>query len=336
MPKQFIDFFSTGRTLLQSTFDRVMKLVPVENIYVSTNHEYAHYVLEQLPLLPPDNVLSEPVHRNTGASVAWATYRVYRRDKNARLIVVPSDQAVFKEERFLENVNQGFNIVGEHDIILTMGVKPTRPEPGYGYIQIGEKTISDDVFSMKSFTEKPERDFARIFVDSGEFLWNSGLYLSNVTYLRQRLHEVFPAVLRRIDEALKSPSLEDELLYIEENFSSYPNVSIDSGLLEGGAEVWVMRCDFGWADLGMWHSIYENMQKGENDNVVIASNVMLEDCKNNIVKLPKDRLGIINGLEGYIVAEEGNVLLICKKEDSSALVKKYVSEVLLKQGEDFI
>lgn len=334
-PKQFIDFFSTGRTLLQGTFDRVSKLIAIENIYVSTNHEYAHYVLDQLPELPPENVLSEPIHRNTAPSVAWATYRIWRRNENARMMVIPSDQAVFKEEMFLENINEGLDLVADRSMILTMGVKPTRPEPGYGYIQKGEQETEGQIYKVKSFTEKPDRQFAQMFMESGEFLWNTGIYLSNVHYMRDCLHRIFPRVLRQIDED-REVTLEEELLFIEEKFPTYPNVSIDSGLLDGNNLVYVMNCDFGWADLGMWHSIYEGMKKSDQDNVVIGSQVIIENSRDNIIKLPTDHMGIIHGLEGFIVAEQGNVLLICKKEDSSALIRKYISEVQIKYGEEFI
>lgn len=337
-PKQFIDFFSTGRTLLQDTFDRVSKLIPTENIYVCTNHEYAHYVVRQLPELPPENILSEPIHRNTAPSVAWATYRIVRRNENARMLVVPSDQAVFKEDVFQENIKAGLELVSKREIILTLGVKPTRPEPGYGYIQCGDYLEHDGIYEVKSFTEKPDREFAQMFINSGEFLWNSGMYLSNVKHMRKCLQQVFPVVLRKLEdrEEINHVSLEEEIIFIEENFSTYPNISIDEGLLEHEQPVFVMKGDFGWADLGMWHSIYENLKKGDDDNVIISSQVILDDSKNNIIKLPKDKLGIINGLDGYIVAEEGNVLLICKKGDSSALVRKFVNETQLQYGEEYM
>ena len=336
-PKQFVDFFSTGRTLLQGTFDRVSKLIPAENIYVSTNHEYAHYVLDQLPELPRENVLSEPIHRNTAPSVAWATYRIMRRSETARMIVVPSDQAVFKEDKFVENMLQGLDWAAQNERVLTMGVKPTRPEPGYGYIQMGD-SVGPDLFEVKSFTEKPDREFARMFMESGEFFWNTGIYVSSARHMINCLHRIFPETLRLVDSGVTEGeiTLDDELLFIEENFPAYPNLSIDFGLLENAIDVCMMKCDFGWADLGMWHSIYESMSKSNDDNVIISSNVLQEDSRGNIIKLPKDHLGVINGLEGFIVAEEGNVLLICKKEDSSALVRKYISETQIKFGDEFV
>ncbi len=335
-PKQFLDFFSTGRTLLQQTYDRMAEFIPSENIYISTNYIYGDLVKEQLPELPEINILSEPIFRNTAPSVAWATYRILHRDRDARLVVVPSDQAVFKEDVFRTDVLNGLDFVGANDCLLTMGVKPTRPEPGYGYIQVGEPSERDDVFKVKSFTEKPDRDFARMFMESGEFYWNTGLFLSNVAYLCECLKKIFPPVLRKLEASGAEYSMERELEFIKDNFPSYPNLSIDYGILEKNENVYVMICDFGWADLGMWHSIYESFSKGEGDNVVVSSRVIVEDSHNNIIKLPDDHMGIINGLDGYIVAEKGNVLLICKKEDSSALIRKYVNEVQVKYGDEFI
>lgn len=336
-PKQFLDFFSTGRTLLQQTYDRMAAFIPAGNIYVSTNRMYSGLVEEQLPDLPKVNILSEPIFRNTAPSLAWATHRILHVNLDARLVVVPSDQAVFKEDEFRRNVLNGLDFVGGRDCILTMGVKPTRPEPGYGYIQLGEAADFDGVFAVKSFTEKPDRQFARMFMESGEFYWNTGLFLGNVRYLRDTLAKIFPPVLRNFkDDDSKPYSIEAELEYIRENFPSYPNLSIDYGILDKNENVYVMKCDFGWADLGMWHSMYGSMSKGDGDNVVIGSRVIAEDCRNNIIKLPDDHLGVINGLDGYIVAEKGNVLLICRKEDSSALIRKYVNEVQVKYGDEFI
>ncbi|MDD7317794.1 MAG: sugar phosphate nucleotidyltransferase [Prevotella sp.] len=335
-PKQFVDFFSTGRTLLQQTFDRMSKLIPIENIYVNTNHVYAHFVEEQLPELPHGNILSEPTFRNTAPSTAWATYRICHKNAGARIVITPSDMAVFNEESFLDNVERGLCVVAEHDALLAMGVKPTRPEPGYGYIQHGEKCDKDSIFRVKSFTEKPERSFAEMFLKSGEFLWNSGLFLANARYLRHSLKQLFPKVLMEFADKDHVWNPEEEMTYVNENFPAYPNLSIDTGILEMSENVYVMQCDFGWADLGMWHSIYDSMSKNDGDNVSIGGKTMMEDSHGNIIKLPDDHIGIINGLEDFIVAENGNVLLICKREDSSALIKKYISDVQLKYGDTYV
>lgn len=336
-PKQFLDFFSTGRTLLQQTYDRMSAFIPAGNIYVSTNRIYTSLVEEQLPELPKENILSEPIFRNTAPSLAWATYRIFHANEGARLVVVPSDQAVFKEDEFRKNVVDGLDFVGGCDCMLTMGVKPTRPEPGYGYIQLGEAVGCGNVFKVKSFTEKPDREFARMFMESGEFYWNTGLFLANVRCLAETLKRIIPPVLRNFKSGEGADySIEAEKEFVEANFPSYPNLSIDYGILDKNENVCVMKCDFGWADLGMWHSMYESLRKGDGDNVLIGSHVVTEECRNSIIKMPNDHLAVINGLDGYIVVEEGNVLLICRKEDSSALIRKYVNEVQVKYGEEFI
>lgn len=335
-PKQFIDFFGTGMTQLQQAYYRMLKIVPPRNIYICTQVEYAHLVTEQLPELPVDNVLAEPVSRNTAPSLAWATFRISHVCPDASLIILPSDQAVLGDEAFEHDVCSCFDFVDKKDCLVSMGVTPTRPEPGYGYIQVGDGAGPENLYVVKSFTEKPERDFARMFVESGEFLWNTGIFLSNVRNLIVSLHRILPVVLRQIDKAGVSVSLDEERDYVQESFSKFPNLSIETGLLENSEDVYVMKCSFGWADLGTWHSIYEGMQKGEDDNVVIDSEVILEDCSDNIIKMPRGHLAVINGLDGYIVAESGDVLLICKKGDSSALIRKYVNEVRLKYGEEFV
>ena len=334
-PKQFIDFFGVGRTQLQQTFDRMAKIVPADHIYINTNEEYVDLVKEQLPEVSADNILAEPIHRNTAPSMAWTNHHISMMNPNACIIATPSDQAIFNEEAFRENVLEGLAFVAENNHFLTMGVKPTRPEPGYGYIQMGD-VYSDNIYQVQSFTEKPERDFAKIFVESGEFYWNTGLFVSNVNYLRECFCKILPPVLRDYDKKYPEFSVETENAYMKESFSSYPNISVDFGILEKPSNVCVMRCDFGWADLGTWHSIYEAMQKGEGDNVIVDSDVLMENCYNTVVKVPKGKLAVLNGLDGFIVAESDNVLLVCKKEDSSALVRKYVNEIQMKKGDEFV
>jgi mannose-1-phosphate guanylyltransferase len=230
----------------------------------------------------------------------------------------------------------GLSYVAENDVLLAMGVKPTRPEPGYGYIQMGDLSCKPDVYKVKSFTEKPEREFAKMFMESGEFYWNTSVFMVNSRKLTQSFESIFPSVLRNLKFEKPKYGYDEELEYVAQNYPRYPNLSIDYAILEHSDDVYVMKCDFGWADLGTWHAVYEFMSKGEGDNVVVDSEVMMEDSHNNVIKLPKGRVAVINGLDGYIVAEEGNVLLICKKGDSSALVRKYVNEVLIKYGEEFV
>lgn len=334
-PKQFIDFFGTGRTQLQQTYDRMARILPSDHILINTNSQYLPLVMEQLPEVPRSRIMAEPIHRNTAPSIAWANYRISRLCPEARIIAVPSDQLVMNEEAFRQNVLDGLNFVGTHETFLTMGVSPTRPEPGYGYIQKAEM-LEQDVYQVKTFTEKPDREFARTFMESGEFLWNTGLFLSCVVHLRESFSHILPPVLRELERINKDATVEQEEAYMQEHFTLYPNISLEAGVLDNAEGVCVMKCDFGWADLGTWHGIYEAMPRTVEGNVVINSEVIVDNSRNNVIKLPKGRLGVINGLEGFIVAEKDNVLLICRKEDSSALIRKYVNEVQLKMGEAFI
>lgn len=335
-PKQFIDFFGCGRTLLQSTFDRFAKIMPKENIYVCTNAEFRQTVAVQLPDVAEENIIAEPVSRNTAPSVAWAWTLISKRNPDASIIVTPADQFVLNEEAFAGNVEKGMGFVAMHDILLTMGVKPTRPEPGYGYIQAGEPSDVEGVYNVKSFTEKPEREFARMFMESNEFYWNTGLFLANARNLGRCLGKLFSEQIGYQGNSMPELASAEGQRLLGEKYSSFPNLSIDYGVLERSDGVCVMICDFGWADIGTWHSVYECMRRSENDNVVIDSDVILEDCRDNIIKLEKGKLAVINGLEGYIVTEKDNVLLICKKGDSSALVRKYANEVQMKYGDEFV
>lgn len=336
MPKQFIDFFGTGRTQLQATYDRIVKMLPTDHIYVCTCREYLEMSREQLPDVPERNFIVEPINRNTAPSVAWAAMRILKREPESNVIVLPSDQMVLNEASFTHSVELGFSYVAENDVLMVMGVKPTRPEPGYGYIQMGDLSCKPEVYAVKSFTEKPEREFATMFMNSGEFYWNTGIFLSKVSHLLKSFEQIFPDVLRKLRYERIEYTYEEEMEFVAKNYPRYPNLSIDYAILEQCRNVFVMQCDFGWADLGTWHAIYESMSKVEGDNVIIDSKVELEDCSNNVIKLPKGKIGVFNGLDGYIVADSEDVLLVCRKNDDSSLIRKYVSEIGLKYGDEFV
>ena len=321
---------------MQATFDRMADLLPKENIFVCTCREYDKLVHEQLCDLDDDHILYEPVNRNTAPAVAWAGVMIHRCCQDARIVVIPADQMIFNEEAFGKDITDGLDFAAGKDFILTMGIKPSRPEPGYGYIQMGDHTLKDNIYKVQSFTEKPEREFAQMFMDSGEFLWNTGIYIADVNHLRNFFIEVIKDVPYRIANLLDMDSKEECDAYVSQHYPAYPNISMDKAALEMSEDVYVMHCGFGWADIGTWHALYECMQKNDDDNVVIDSEVILEECKDNIIKLPKGHIGIINGLEGYIVAEQDDVLLICKKSDSSSLIRKYVNEVGIRYGEKYV
>ena len=326
MPKQFIDIFGTGRTQLQQTWDRFRQFLPADHILISTSQTYSKIVKEQLPELHDSNILAEPIWRNTAPSIAWGAHRVFVYNPEASVIIAPSDHMVIGDEKFKEDVTKGYDFVSQNDSILVLGVKPTRPEPGYGYIQMDEENV-EGIYHTRSFTEKPEREFAKMFMDSGEFLWNTSMVMVKATSLLERMRALLPPVLRTLDARANDFTVEDENRYVNDRFPSYPNVSFEQGILEKAKDVNVMHCSFGWADLGTWHGIYEAEHKVEGNNVVLNSDVIIDNAHNNIIKIPRGHLAVINGLDGYIVVEKDDILLICPREDSSALIRKYSAEV---------
>ncbi len=327
LPKQFIDFFGAGQTLLQQTYARFRRFLPPERILVSTNIAYKTLVKNQLPDIADENILSEPIYRNTGPSTAWGAYRIYCRDEQALAIISPADQHIVNTDAFAQDILNGAAFVAENNRLLTLGVKPTRPEPGYGYIQF-DKEIGNGIYTVRSFTEKPDREFAQLFIDSGEFLWNTGLLLANARCLLDSIAETLPSLFKKIKSLGKNHSIDDENRYVLEHFPRYPNLSVEEGILEKTTSNAVMKCNFGWADLGTWHGIYEALNRNNSgENVVLDSDVILDNAHNNIIKIPHGHLAVINGLDGFIVVEKGETLLICPKEDSSALIRKYSAEV---------
>ena len=328
LPKQFIDFFGSGCTQIQQTYNRFRSFLPADHILVSTAADYVDLVKQQLPEVPECNILAEPLWRNTAPSVAWGAFRVSGFNPDASVIIAPADHLVMDQEKFSVAAVRASEFVSTHDSLLVMGVEPTRIEPGYGYIQ-KDAPVADGIFRVRSFTEKPEREFARMFIESGEFYWNTGIFVAGVRYLINRFDTLMPQVLRNLDAG--KVTIEEENRFMKENFPVYPNVSMEQGVLEKTPDVTVMHCDFGWADLGTWHGIYEVEHKTEGDNVVLDSDVIIDDAHGNIIKVPKGHLAVINGLNGFIVVENGDTLLICPREDSSALIRKYSAEVEIRK-----
>ncbi len=334
LPKQFLDFFGTGRSLLQQTFDRFKKIIPQENILVVTNDLYAGLVQQQLPELKPEQILLEPTRRNTAPCIAWASYHIRALNPNANIVVAPSDHLILKEDEFLDDIQKGLAFVATSDKLLTLGIKPNRPETGYGYIQIAEPA-GDKFYKVKTFTEKPELELAKVFVESGEFYWNAGLFMWNVNSIIKAGETFLPEVAAKLEPGKDVYATPAEKEFIDENFPACPNVSIDFGVMEKADNVYVSLGDFGWSDLGTWGSLYDLSPKDADNNVVLKCQSLLYNCKDNIVTLPAGKLVVIDGLEGYLVAESDNVLLICKKDEEHA-IRKYVNDTQIKMGEDYI
>lgn len=333
-PKQFLDFFGVGRSLLQMTFDRFTKILPIENIYIVTNESYRDLVIKELPELNPSQILLEPMRRNTAPCIAFATYHINALNPNANIVVAASDHLILKEDEFLRVIEKAYDFVSRNKVLLTLGIRPSRPETGYGYIQMSDEKI-DGVTKVKVFTEKPNIDLAKVFYESGEFLWNSGIFIWNVNAIMDAFHEYLPEITSRFDAGKGCFGTDKEKAFIDENFPFCPNISIDYGVMEKASNVCVQAADFGWSDLGTWGSLYDVSDKDENANAGLTSRALFFDSSENVVALPKEKLVVIQGLEGYIVAESENVLLICKKEEEQR-IKQFVADVKLKYGDEYI
>lgn len=320
-PKQFLDFFGMGRTLLQQTFDRYSKIVPEENIFVATNIQYEELVKEQLPQLSQNQILPEPARRNTAPCVAWASAHIQKMNPNANIIVAPADHLILKEAEFIEAITKGLEFVAQSPQLLTLGIKPNRPETGYGYIQIADEK-QGDFYKVKTFIEKPQAEFAQVFVESDEFYWNSGIFLWNAN---------------TILEAFRThmPDMYEKVMNNDDNIESWPNISIDYAIMEKAENVYVQLCNFGWADLGTWGSLHEASPKDQHKNVIINGKTLLYDCNNNIIAMPNGKLVVLQGLENYLVADTKNVLLICRKDDENT-IRRYVNDVQIKLGDEFV
>ena len=358
-PKQFLDFFGTGRSLLQMTIDRFRPIVPIENILIVTNVIYRDLVLEQIPDLKAEQVLCEPARRNTAPCIAYAAARIKAMEamrrkgdeamrRKARIVVAPSDHLILQEETFRQTIQQGFDFIENNDALLTLGMKPTRPETGYGYIQMGEnareasyslenareasyslEARGNDICKVKAFTEKPNLELAKVFLESGDFLWNSGIFIWSLDSILNAFQEFLPEMANKFAEGDKVMGTADEDAFIQQMFPTCPSISIDYGVMEKAKNVHVIPSDFGWSDLGTWGSLYELSDKDENENVTLHSDATYYDSHGNIVTLPKGRLAVVQGLEDCIVAESDGVLLICKR-DAEQQIRQFFMDAEVK------
>ena len=355
-PKQFLDFFGTGRSLLQMTVDRFRPLMPIEHIVVVTNVAYREQILEQIPDMKPEQVLCEPARRNTAPAIAYAVAHIKGTlrqeaiaagalDKDdpmdlshaycdANIIVAPSDHLILNEEEFQRVVRCGLDFIQANDSLLTLGMKPTRPETGYGYIQIEDRFAerpSSDIYTVKTFTEKPNLELAKVFVESGEFLWNSGIFLWNMRAICSAFRSFLPDMDRLFRSGATVFGTAGEEAFIQEKFPTCPNISIDYGVLEKAQNVYVLPADFGWSDLGTWGSLYDLSEKDEQKNVTLHCEAMYYESESNVVTLESGKLAVIAGLKDMIVAESDGVLLICPK-DREQNIRNIVTEVTEKYG----
>jgi mannose-1-phosphate guanylyltransferase len=336
-PKQFIDVLGTGKTLIQMTFDRFLNVCPPENILVVTNEIYKDLVLEQLPQMKEQQVLCETARRNTAPCIAYANYKIREENENALVVVAPSDHIILKEDEFVRNIKTALSAASQNDWLLTLGIKPSRPDTGYGYIQfIDEKVYPDDhLKKVKTFTEKPNLEIAKSFLASGDFLWNSGIFIWSL----KSIMAAFSAYLDDVDSLFKKGigkyNTDQEAGFIADTYEVCRNISIDYGIMEKAKNVYVLAVDFGWSDLGTWGSLYTIREKDNNNNAVVGDNVLLYDTRNCIVNVPDGKLVVMQGLDDYIVVQEDDTLLICRKIDEQQ-IRQFVNDVKVEKGEEFV
>jgi mannose-1-phosphate guanylyltransferase len=332
-PKQFHDVLGVGKTMLQQTAERFEDICPVENIYIVTNRDYYKLVKEQLPQLSDHQILLEPVGRNTAPCVAYACHKIAKQNSEANIVVAPSDHVILNPQKFVETIKIGLESTSKSNILLTLGIRPSRPDTGYGYIQFISKP-GEPIKKVKTFTEKPHLELAQKFLESGDFVWNAGIFIWNAQAILESFNRYLPDVAEIFDEGNEAYYTDDEANFVSKAYSQCKNISMDYGIMEKAENVFVLLSDFGWSDLGTWKSLYEISPKDNEGNVVDA-NVMLYDTSDCIVKGSKDNLIVVQGLHNYIVAEYDGVLMICDK-DQEQRVKDFVADARSRGDRKFI
>ncbi len=335
-PKQFLDIFGMGKSLIRQTFERFSSICPVENFIVVTSKEYIDLVLAEIPEISSSQILAEPFRRNTGPCIAYSNSYIRSKNPNATIVVTPADHLIINEDEFVKAINKGVEFAGKNEILLTLGIKPHKPETGYGYIQIGEEIIGETIFNkVKTFTEKPNIELATIFFESKEFLWNSGIFIWSLKSIDNAFDSLLPEVqtlFRKLDTKIGTDS---ETKALNETYSECKNISIDYGVLEKAENVVVQTTSFGWSDLGTWTSLYEYSAQDNDLNSVINGKAMLYETKNSIVHLPSDKIAVIQGLDNYIVVDSGKELLICPKSNEQQ-IRQFTIDISTEFGDNHI
>lgn len=334
-PKQFLDILNTGKTLIQATYDRFLNFVPAENIFVVTSNEYVNIVKKQLPMLPLQNILGEPSRKNTAPCIAYISFKLQLMDPKASLIVAPADHLILDNIAFRKVCLEALAFVNKHNAFITLGIKPTYPNTGYGYIQYEQHPVSDNVYKVKTFTEKPNLELAKTFIASGEFLWNAGIFVWQVKNIILAFEKYLPEMYDVFQADKEKFNTPDEEAAVQNIYPLCTNISIDFGIMEKADNVYVIPSAFGWSDLGTWNSAYENLEKDDNANALASQNVFTFDTTRSMVHTPENKLVVLQGLEDFIVVDTNDVLLVCKK-DKEQEIKEFVNEVKRNKGERFL
>ena len=334
-PKQFLDILNTGKTLIQWTYERFISFIPPENIYVVTSLEYMDIVRKQLPDLPVENILGEPSRKNTAPCIAYISFKLLQKDPHSSLIIAPSDHIISDTVAFTKVCLEALSFVNKHKAFITLGIKPEYPNTGYGYIQHEQHSVTDNVYKVKTFTEKPNLELAKTFLSSGDFLWNAGIFVWQVKNILSAFEKYLPEMYDVFLSDKDKFNTVEEKKALEHIYPLCTNISIDFGIMEKADNVYVIPSSFGWSDLGTWNSAYENMEKDEHDNALAGDNVIAIQSSKNVVHAPNNKLVVLQGLEDFIVVDTSDVLLICKRENEQQ-IKEYVTEIKRSKGEKFL
>jgi len=327
-PKQFIDILGTGETLIQQTYRRFKTACAVENIFVVTSAEHKELVVEQLGI-DPSRVLGEPFRRNTAPCIAYGTFRILKENPDAVIVVTPADHLIIKEDKFCEILNNCFEFAEGNDALITLGIKPDRPETGYGYIQADRKKPvkgHNNLLKVKTFTEKPDIDLAKRFLESGDFFWNSGIFIWNTKSILAAFEKHLTDTYHIFDEGRNILGTMQEKDFIGKIYAECRSISIDYGIMEKADNVYVMCTDIGWSDLGTWSSLSEHSTLDKKGNAIIRGDVFSYDNKGNIFNIAPGKVAVLQGLKDYIVVDSDDVLLIVKKEEEQN-IKQYLEDV---------
>ena len=334
-PKQFLDILHTGKSLIQWTFERYKAFIPLENIYIVTSEEYVSIVEAQLPNLPKENILAEPSKKNTAPCIAYISFKLAQKDPQATFVVAPSDHLILEQENFQKIVEQSLDFVSHIKALATLGIKPTNPNTGYGYIQYEGLEVSKGVYKVKTFTEKPTQEIAESFIASGDFLWNAGIFAWKASTIIAAFEKYQPEMFELFDGEKANFNTPAEKKSIQKIYPQCVNISIDIAIMEKADNVYVIPASFGWSDLGTWNSAYDNMEKDYFANAVASDNVIVIDATKCMINAPKDKLVVVQGLDDFIVVDTKDVLLICSKEKEQS-IKEYVAEVKRHKGDKYI
>ncbi len=335
LPKQFLDILNTGKTLIQSTFERYAAFIPPENIFVITSDEYFSIVKEQLPGIKPENILTEPSRKNTAPCVAYISFKLQQTDPDALLIIAPSDHLILDTKTFEEVTLQALDFSNHMKAFVTLGIQPTYPNTGYGYIQFDTKAVADNIFRVKTFTEKPDIELAKTFISSGEFLWNAGIFIWPVRTVLEAFEKYQPEIFEVFAAEQDKFNTPAEKKAIDLIYSFCTNISIDYAIMEQASNVYVIPSSFGWSDLGTWNSAYTLYKKDVYENAISGDTVMVVDSKRSLISAPSQKLVVVQGLDDFIVVDTDDVLLICKREKEQH-IKEYLAEVKRNKGDKFI